>query len=66
MTRKDAEEQAKAEAKRIGLPLAIVREGPHADDFAEFDADGHSYGYCPVAAVPVLYKHGEKVGEVKP
>ncbi len=57
-------ENAKAQAKRAkipGIPLAIVKEGPHADEFAERDADGQSYGFCPAQAVSYLYKWGEVV-----
>jgi hypothetical protein len=58
MTLQNATAAARSDAKKHGIPLAIVREGPHADEYAERDADGHSYGFCPVSAVPTLYKHG--------
>jgi hypothetical protein len=58
MTLQNATAAARSDAKKHGIPLAIVREGPHAGEYAERDADGHSYGFCPVSAVPTLYKHG--------
>jgi len=47
MTRQQATKAAAVEAARLALPaLCIVAEGPHADDHAEFDPDGESYGFC--------------------
>jgi len=66
MTRDNARAAAQEEAKKIGLPLALVKEGLHADEFADRDADGESYGYCPAEAVKLLYRFGEVVETVKP
>lgn len=66
MTRDDARKAAQAEAKKHGVPLALVREGLHADEFAELDADGESYGFCPPGAVPYLYKYGKAVETIHP
>lgn len=64
MTKIDAINQAREEVRRHGFKLALVIEGPHADEFAEYDADGHSYGFCPVSHISVLYPHGTYVEEV--
>jgi hypothetical protein len=37
--------------------MAVVDEGPHADDYAELP----SYGYCPLDAAKTLYKYGKIV-----
>lgn len=66
MTRANATIAAQAESTASRLNLAIVREGPHADEFVERDTDGESYGYCPVLAVSTLYPHGERVDIVTP
>ncbi len=66
MTRAQATALAQADATKNGVTIAIVREGLHADEFAERDTDGESYGFCPVPAVGMLYKYGSIVGEVKP
>jgi len=66
MKRADAKAAAIKEAKRIGVPLALVREGPHADDFAEQDTDGGSYGFCPVSAVKLIYRYGAVIEEIRP
>lgn len=60
MTRAQATQDAKTFVVNGG-PMAVVHEGPHADDFAERDSDGKSYGYCPLHAVPTLYKYGTVV-----
>jgi hypothetical protein len=59
MTMVDAIDGAESAALMCGAEVALVREGPHADEFAELDEDGQSYGYCPLVAVPILYKWGE-------
>ena len=65
MTRQQATKAAVVEAARLALPaLCIVAEGPHADDHAEFDPDGESYGYCTPQALHVLYKYGKVVETV--
>lgn len=64
MTRADATLAARRESARVNLALVVVREGPHADEFCERDADGQSYGYCPIAAKGILYPHGEIVETV--
>jgi len=65
MTRQQATKAAAVEAARLALPaLCIVAEGPHADDHAEFDPDGESYGFCPPEAVAILYKLGRVVETV--
>lgn len=61
MTKSDAISQAREEVRRHGGKIAIVIEGPHADDFAQLDQDGHSYGFCPDSHVSVLYPHGDRV-----
>lgn len=61
MTKSDAIQQAREEVERHGGRIAVVIEGPHADDFAEFDTDGHSYGYCPEKHVALLYRYGTLV-----
>ena len=61
MTRADAEAKAKHHAVTDGLDMAVVREGLHADEFAQLDADGQSYGYCPLLGAPMLYLHSEVV-----
>ncbi len=48
-------------AKQNKIAMAIVSEGVHADEFAERDEDGESYGYCPAAAISTLYKHGKVI-----
>jgi hypothetical protein len=66
MKLEDAKRLAREDAKKTFLRIVIVKEGPHADDFAEYDTDGESYGYCSVKAFPYLYKYGTKVGVVHP
>lgn len=66
MTRQDATAEAQETATKNGIEIAVVKEGPHADEFAERDADGESYGFCPLPGVPILYKWGEIVWRVKP
>lgn len=58
MTRSEACTTALAEFQKHRIPLVVVEEGPHADEFAVRDAEGKSYGFCPVVAVPILYKWG--------
>jgi hypothetical protein len=65
-TLKDAVEGAEQAARDSGLPIAVVDERHHADEFAERDPDGKSYGYCPEAALHILYPHGEVVRTVQP
>ncbi len=42
------------------ITLVIVQEGIYADDFAEYDADGHSYGYCTPEALDIVYRINPK------
>lgn len=65
MTLNNAKFRAKADAKKNGLTLAIVRE-KYPDEHEVIDADGFSYGYCPRAAVALCYIGGEIVEEVMP
>jgi hypothetical protein len=62
MTLELARIEAQREATRTGLTLAIVNEGPHADEFSELP----SFGYCPKSAVAKLYKYGTLIETVKP
>jgi hypothetical protein len=64
MTRANAKRDAMTR-HNPGTLLAIVAEGLHADDHAERDADGESYGYCPPTAVPILYRFGRVVEVVR-
>ncbi len=66
MKRADATNAARAAGLQSGLTMAVVREGPHADEFAQLDADGESYGYCPSLGVPMLYPHGVVVLTLQP
>lgn len=63
MTRAQATQDARTAKSFVvnGGPMAVVHEGPHADDYAERDSDGKSYGYCPLHAVQTLYEFGEVV-----
>lgn len=45
--------------------MAVVEEGPHADEFAVLDDEGKSYGYCPVESVGILYRWGTVVATVE-
>lgn len=66
MTRIDAEQFAQETANANNLDLALVAEGPHADEFAERDPDGESYGFCPLPGLPILYKWGKHVATISP
>lgn len=66
MTRADATAAAKKEVANLKLTIAIVREGLHADEYAELDRDGESYGYCLVQALPLLYRFGVVVDTIEP
>jgi hypothetical protein len=66
MKKADAMKAAQAEAARSKVPIVVVKEGPHADEFAERDADGESYGYCPEGGEAILYKYGVVVGHATP
>jgi hypothetical protein len=65
MKLKEAIEQAKRQLPKARGPLAIVKEGLHADEFTERDEDGESYGFCPIGAVKLLYRYGEIVEVVQ-
>ncbi len=62
----EAKNRAKQEAIKGNLEIAVVKEGPHADEFAERDQDGESYGYCPVLAIAILYRYGQVIETVNP
>ena len=62
----DAMVQAAGSARRHDIITVVVAEGIHANEEAERDADGESYGYCPESAVPTLYKHGRVVERIVP
>jgi hypothetical protein len=61
MKLQEAKADARAAAIKSKMPIALVNEGLHADEFAERDEDGNSYGYCPELAVPILYRYGTVV-----
>lgn len=65
MTLKEATECAVKCAQESGTPMVVAREGPHADDWAELDEDGESYGYCPRSAARTLYPHGQIITTVE-
>ena len=64
MTLNEATGGAKRCASNYKNSMIVVKEGPHADEHAEFDADGESYGYCPESAKATLYPHGEVVAVI--
>ena len=66
MTRAHATITAQRVARESQTPIAVVNEGPHADDFAEHDDDGHSYGFCPEDSVQTLFRFGTVVEVVHP
>ncbi len=66
MKKNEAITAAEAESLKSQTVMAVVQEGPRADDYAERDEDGESYGYCPLDAVPILYKHGTVVVQIHP
>lgn len=66
MKRETAKQLAQEDANKHRLTLALVAEGPHADEFADRDTDGESYGFCKVGVVSMLYKYGRVVEIVKP
>ena len=66
MTHANAKADAQKTANESGLEIAVVNERYHADEFAEYDADGYSYGYCPVDAVEILYSRGVVIETLKP
>lgn len=66
MTKKQATKDARKAANENGVPVVVVIEGPAADDFARYDRDGNSYGYCPEAAKEILYRHGVMADTIQP
>ena len=66
MKLEEAKEEAKSAAIKSKMPIALVNEGLHADEFAEREEDGTSYGYCPELAVPILYRYGTVVEVIRP
>ena len=64
MTKQKAIEQAQREAHKYNMSLLLVKEGIHADEHEELDADGESYGFCPPAALPLVYKYGTVVNVI--
>lgn len=66
MTRKDAQQFAQETADENNITLALMAESYHADEFAERDTDGESYGFCPIPAIPILYKYGTQVATITP
>lgn len=61
MKLQDAIKEATTVRKKHGYTMAVVDEGPHADDYAELP----SYGYCPLVSVKELYKYGKIVQVIK-
>lgn len=60
MTRNHARVNAQREADRNGTALALVHDPiSNAEEFGD-------YGYCPVAAVPMLFRHGTIVETINP
>jgi hypothetical protein len=66
MTKANAITRAQEEANTHNVEIAIMREGIHADEYAELDQDGQSYGYCPANAVPLVYPYGTLIHILKP
>ncbi len=62
----DATKEAQATANETGLMIAVFAEGPHADEFAEYDTDGQSYAYCPEEAVSKCFKWAKIVARALP
>lgn len=60
MKLQDAKDGALGQSVKSSTIIVVVEEGPHADEFADRDEDGKSYGYCPEIAVHILYPEGVK------
>lgn len=60
MTHDQARQDAQRVADRNGVAIALVH-----DPIANAEELG-DYGFCPVAAVPVLFRHGTIVETIEP
>ena len=61
MSRDDAFRLAQVDARTSGLVLAVV-DAP----IEEGEDETGPFGYCPIGAVPMLYRYGTPIASVLP